>query len=84
MYNEQLYKFEGLLPMTRKQIIAYMKDGNHLTKKNGKYFLTGGIPFYITKKGIQKVIKLTQECYSGYEEYFDVLLKNGTIEKAFG
>ena len=81
--NEQLYRFEGLKPLTRKQIIDYMKDGSHLTKRRGGYFLTGGVPLYKDVKGVRKVTKVLQKGYSGYDEYFDALLKDGAIVKAF-
>ena len=64
--REQLYKYEGFLPLTRKQIIDYMKDGNQLTKRNGKFYLTGGIPVSKEVKGIQKVVKIIQK--SSYSE----------------
>lgn len=82
--KEQYYRFEGLLPMTKEQIISYMKNGNHLTKRRGKFFLTGGIPVYSEKKGVQTVKRVLQREYSGYEEYFDSLAKEGLITKAFG
>ena len=81
--REQLYKYEGFLPLTRKQIIDYMKDGNQLTKRNGKFYLTGGIPVIKEVKGIQKVFKIIQKSYSGYDEYFDSLLREGIITKVF-
>lgn len=80
---EQLYRYDGLMPLTRKQIIDYMKDGNHLTKRDSKYFLTGGIPVYKEVKGVKKVTKVLQRGYSGYDEYFEELVKDGIITKAF-
>lgn len=82
-HSEQLYSYDGLKPLTRKQIIDYMKDGNHLTKREGKYFLTGGIPVYKEVKGVKKLVKVLQRGYSGYDEYFNSLVKDGLITKAF-
>lgn len=73
------YKVYGLMPMTKHQIIEYMKSGNELTKTKGGYLLTGGTPFY-DKKG---ELKYKKEFYRNYEHYFKKLLNEGIITEAY-
>lgn len=73
------YRIYGLLPMTKHQMIEYLKSGNELTKVKGGYLLTGGIP-YINKEG---KLKYKNDFYRNYDQYFKKMLNEGIITEAY-
>ena len=73
------YKIYGLLPMTRDQLIAYLKNSRELTKVKGGYTLTGGVP-YINKNG---EMKYRYPIYKNYDHYFKKMIEEGVITEAY-
>ena len=78
---EKKYVAFGLLPMTKIQLIDYMKSGNFLTKRADKqgYELTGGVPYVGTdgKEHFRAVV------YNSYEHLFSIMLRQVEIREAY-
>ncbi len=73
----------GLKPMTRTGVINYFKNSNELTKgSDGKFrFVKNALVHNAKAKTRELKQKVT--VYSGYEEYFDKMLQEGYVERAF-
>lgn len=78
---EKKYVAFGLLPMTKWQLIEYMKSGRFLTKRVDKqgYELTGGAP-YIGGDGKEHFRKLI---FNSYDHLFSIMLRQGEIREAY-